>query len=171
MKAKLSHFYISYKYNFYVFFHNMYERRFFMERKDFKLLLKEFLFVPILLFVLILLISKFNIFYKGKLLNCFCLLFSSTMFLVLLEMFLMFDVPKNLLFSRLVGVLVSCLCFFLTFTFLKNINLLILMILSIYLGQGLNYIFERFVYFKRSELISVLIIIIITFILTFFEFF
>lgn len=165
------YFYISYKYNFYIFFHNMYERRLIMKKSNLKLLLKEFLFVPILLFILILLISKFNVFYKGKLLNCLCLLFSSTMFLVLLEMFLMFDVPKNLLFSRLVGVLVSCLSFFLAFTFLKNINLLILMIFSIYLGQGFNYIFERFVYFKRSELISVFLIVIITIVLIFFDFF
>lgn len=149
----------------------MNERRFFMEKKDLKLLLKEFLFVPILLFCLIILFFKVNIFSEGKLINYFCLIFTSTMSLILLEMFLMFDVPKNLLFSRLIGVLVSLLSFFLLFSFFENINSLILITISIYLGQGLNYVFERFVNFKRSELVSVILLIIITFVLTFFEFF
>lgn len=142
-----------------------------MEKKDLKLLLKEFLFVPILLFCLIILFFKVNIFSEGKLINYFCLIFSSTMLLILLEMFLMFDVPKNLLFSRVVGVVVSSLSFFLLFSFFENINSLILITISIYLGQGLNYVFERFVNFKRSELVSVILLIIITFVLTFFEFF
>lgn len=142
-----------------------------MEKKDLKLLLKEFLFVPILLFGLIFLLFKANIFNEGKLINYFCLIFTSTMSLILLEMFLMFDVPKNLLFSRLIGVVVSSLSFFLLITFFKNVNSLILITISIYFGQVLTYVFERFVNFKRSELISVITLIIITFVLTFFEFF
>lgn len=142
-----------------------------MEKKDLKLLLKEFLFVPILLFCLIILFFKVNIFSEGKLINYFCLIFSSTMLLILLEMFLMFDVPKNLLFSRVVGVVASSLSFFLFFSFFENINTLILITISIYLGQGLNYVLKRFVNFKRSELVSVILLIIITFVLTFFEFF
>lgn len=142
-----------------------------MEKKDLKLLLKEFLFVPSLLIILILLISKINIFRSEKIINYFCLIFTSTILLILLEVFLMFDVPNNLLFCRLIGGIFSSLCFFLLFNFLKNINLLILVIISIYLGQGLSYLIKRFFSFKRSGLISIIALIIISFVLAFFEFF
>lgn len=142
-----------------------------MEKKDLKLLLKEFLFVPSLLIILILLISKMNIFRSEEIINYFCLIFASTILLIFLEEFLMFDVPNNLSFSRFCGVVASSLCFFLFFTFFKNINSLIWVIASIYLGQGLSYLFLRFVNFKRSGLISIIALIIVSFLLAFFEFF
>ena len=92
-----------------------------MKKNNFKALIKEFVFIPILMLTLFLLILKFKIFNNEFLtLNYFCSIFLSFIILILLETFLMFDVPKNLVFSRLVGISSSLLSYYIFSVFLSN---------------------------------------------------
>lgn len=144
-----------------------------MKKNNFKSLIKEFVFIPILMLTLFLLILKLKIFNNEFLtLNYFCSIFLSFIILILLETFLMFDVPKNLIFSRLVGVSFSLLSYYIFSVSLSNkLYPLILIVISIIIGQIANYIFQKFVAFRRSEMVSLILIVIMSIVLTFFEFF
>ena len=135
-----------------------------MKKNNFKSLIKEFVFIPILMLTLFLLILKLKIFNNEFLtLNYFCSIFLS---------FIMFDVPKNLIFSRLVGVSFSLLSYYIFSVFLSNkLYPLILIVISIIIGQIANYIFQKFVAFRRSGMVSLILIVIMSMVLTFFEFF
>lgn len=144
-----------------------------MKKNNFKSLIKEFVFIPILMLTLFLLILKFKIFNNEFLtLNYFCSIFLSFIILILLETFLMFDIPKNLVFSRLVGVSFSLLSYYIFSVSLSNkLYPLILIVISIIIGQIANYIFQKFVTFRRSGIVSLILIVIMSMVLTFFEFF
>ena len=128
-----------------------------------KLILKEFLFVPCLLFIIILMFSKTNYFESEiEVFNGVKIIFSSVLLLVLLESFLMFDLPNNLVFSRTITSIVMMISFFLLSYFVRDVKEIFWIIVSIAFGTIVTYLFQRFIDFKRANLISVILLMVIT---------
>lgn len=128
-----------------------------------KFILKEFLFVPCLLFVFILM------FFKTKYLNSQIdsfdgvkAIFLSVLLLVLLENFLMFDLPNNLIFARTISSLIMMISFFLLTYFLREIKEIIWLVISLFIGTITSYLFQRFIDFRKANLLSVITLIILT---------
>ncbi len=142
-----------------------------------KLVLKEFLFIPCLLLVLTLLFSRQKVmdFYENSL-SAFSgakLIFISVLTLIALESFLMFDVPKNLLFSRTISCIVM-IGLFILFTQFLNALSFYLLIISFIVGGIINYLLQRFVKFKGSNFLSIaflLVMVVATITLTYWKIF
>lgn len=128
-----------------------------------KLILKEFLFVPCLLFIIILMFSKSNYFESEiEAFNGVKIIFSSVLLLVLLESFLMFDLPNNLIFSRTITAIIMMISFFLLSYFVRDVKEIFWIISSIVFGTIVTYLFQRFIDFKKANLISAILLMAIT---------
>lgn len=131
-----------------------------------KLFFKEFIFIPCLVFALAILFSKISLFnfFKSNI-NEFIgvkIIFVTVLSIILLESFLMFDLPKNLLFSRTVAVIVMMISYFLFSFYFVRLKEVVIIIFSLALGAITNYIFQRFVNFRKANLVSIVTLVLIT---------
>lgn len=144
-----------------------------IRRSFWKMFLKEFLFIPILLLTLFLFMVKINVFKNSNILiNYFCALFVSFFILIVLEAFLSFDIPKNLLFSRTIAIAFCLLSFYIFMRYTSEyLYPLIFTIISLYISQIVSYFLQKLVNFKKSSLVSVFLIVFIGVSLLYIEYF
>ena len=113
-----------------------------------KLFFKEFIFIPCLVFALAILFSKISLFnfFKSNIneFNGVKVIFVTVLSVILLESFLMFDVPKNLLFSRTIASIVMMATFFLFSFYFVRLKEVVNVIAAVFLGAVTNYIFQSF---------------------------
>ena len=131
-----------------------------------KLFFKEFIFIPCLVFTLAILFSKISLFnfFKSNIneFNGVKVIFVTVLSVILLESFLMFDVPKNLLFSRTIASIVMMATFFLFSFYFVRLKEVVNVIAAVFLGAVTNYIFQRFVSFRKANLVSIVTLVLIT---------
>lgn len=145
-----------------------------------KLILKEFVFVPLIIVTLIYFIAKMytinqgftsNLFFPkpNSMFNISKIIYTSIIVLTLIECFLMFDIPKNLILSRVLSIVIVILCFIglnILYTYVFKYKSLfiymIILLVSIYIGQVNVYLINKAKAIKYSLLYSIIIFSLLT---------
>ena len=93
------------------------------------------------------------------------LIFTSIIFLTLLEMFISFKVSENYLIARIIGLLFSLMIVFISYAFVTNYNYIIVYVLrgvGIYFGQFVYMFIKQNIKFKRANALSAFLVIFMT---------
>lgn len=150
-----------------------------------KLIIKEFLIIPVILVILILFVSGLHIFIHGRVSEVFFptthtifstvrMFFTALLLLIFLEYFISFEVPNNLLFARMISLLVMfgiiiglSYYYYSKFTVYNEFVFLYMYFLSIYPAQIVSYNLQRINRIRYNTLAGVIIIALTSFTITY----